>query len=84
MAVGEAGAIFDDLGQRDGSGSWHTTLGSATPAEQWYASMALEDLLGIPESEVTKDRLYQTRDVLRQAKDVIENDLKEQLGALFQ
>ncbi len=52
-------------------------------AEHWYASTGLEDLLGIPDGEVTKDRLYRTLDALRQAKDPIENDLKAQLGTLF-
>jgi hypothetical protein len=33
-------------------------------AEQWYASTGLEDLLGIPDSAVTKDRLYRTLDQL--------------------
>jgi len=52
-------------------------------AEHWYASTGLEDLLGIPDREITKDRLYRTLDGLRQAKEAIENDLKEQLGTLF-
>lgn len=53
-------------------------------AEHWYAATALEDLLGVPDSAVTKDRLYRTLDRLLLAKDEIENDLKEQLGRLFQ
>jgi transposase len=53
-------------------------------AEHWYASTALEELLGVPDSEVTKDRLYRTLDALREAKDKIESDLKDQLGQLFQ
>jgi hypothetical protein len=52
-------------------------------AEHWYASSALEDLLGVPDRAVTKDRLYRTLDALRQAQDPIENDLKKQLGTLF-
>ena len=52
-------------------------------AEHWYASTGLEELLGIPDGEVTKDRLYHTLDALRKAKEAIENDLKEQLGTLF-
>lgn len=52
-------------------------------AEHWYASTGLEDLLGISDREITKDRLYRTLDGLRQAKEAVENDLKEQLGALF-
>jgi transposase len=53
-------------------------------AEHWYAHTALEDLLGVPDSEVTKDRLYRTLDAFREAKDKIESDLKDQLGRLFQ
>jgi len=52
-------------------------------AEHWYASTALEDLLGVPDCEMTKDRLYRTSDALLAAKEAIENDLKEQLGTLF-
>src|SRR6185312_14317409 len=29
-------------------------------AEHWYRSTGLEDLLGVPDSAVTKDRLYRT------------------------
>lgn len=53
-------------------------------AEQWYASTALEELLGVPDALVTKDRLYRTLDRLRTAQVAIENDLKAQLGTLFQ
>jgi transposase len=53
-------------------------------AEHWYASTALEDLLGVPDSAVTKDRLYRTLDALGRAHEAIENDLKERLGTLFQ
>jgi transposase len=53
-------------------------------AEHWYRSTGLEDLLGIPDSAVTKDRLYRTLDRLLKAQEAIENDLKEQLGNLFQ
>ncbi len=52
-------------------------------AEHWYASTALEDLLGVPDSAVTKDRLYRTLDGLRKAKEAIENALKQRLGTLF-
>jgi transposase len=52
-------------------------------AEHWYASTGLEDLFGVPDSEVTKDRLYRTLDGLVAAKEGIENDLKAQLGPLF-
>jgi hypothetical protein len=53
-------------------------------AKHWYASTALEDLLGVPDSAVTKDRLYRTLDRLLRAQLPIENDLKERLGTLFQ
>jgi transposase len=53
-------------------------------AEHWYASTGLEDLLGVPDSEVTKDRLYRTLDRLRRAQEPIENDLKDNFGTLFQ
>ena len=53
-------------------------------AEHWYASTGLEDLLGVPDSAVTKDRLYRTLDQLRAAQEKIENDLKERFGTLFQ
>ena len=52
-------------------------------AEHWYASTALPDLVGVPDDAVTKDRLYRTLDALLRAKEPIENDLKEQFGALF-
>ncbi len=52
-------------------------------AEHWYASTGLEDLLGVPDAEITKDRLYRSLDALRAAKEKIEDDLKAQLGTLF-
>lgn len=52
-------------------------------AEHWYASTGLEDLLGVPDGAVTKDRLYRTLDRLLQAKEAIEDDLKARLGTLF-
>jgi transposase len=53
-------------------------------AEHWYAATALEDLLGVPDRAVTKDRLYRTLDHLRKAQEKIEDDLKDRLGTLFQ
>jgi transposase len=53
-------------------------------AEHWYASTGLEDLLGVPDSAITKDRLYRTLDRLLGAQEAIERDLKERLGTLFQ
>jgi transposase len=52
-------------------------------AEHWYASTGLEDLLGIGDDTVTKDRLYRTLDALLQVKDAIETDLKGELATLF-
>ena len=52
-------------------------------AEQGYRRTALEDLLGVPDDLVTKDRLYRTLDALLEAKEPIERDLKERLGVLF-
>jgi len=52
-------------------------------AEYGYRRTALEDLLGVPDEVVTKDRLYRTLDALIAAKDPIEQDLKERLGELF-
>jgi transposase len=52
-------------------------------AEHWYASTGLEDLLGVPDSEVTKDRFYRTLDRLRRAQEPIEDDLKDNFGTLF-
>jgi transposase len=52
-------------------------------AEHWYASTGLEDLLGVVDAEVTKDRLYRTLDGLRAAQVAIEDDLQKQLQTLF-
>lgn len=53
-------------------------------AEHWYASTALEDLLGVPDEAITKDRLYRTLDRLLKGQVAIENDLKDRLQGLFQ
>jgi transposase len=53
-------------------------------AEHWYASTGLEDLLGVADADVTKDRLYRTLDQLLAAQEQIENDLKQRFGELFQ
>jgi transposase len=53
-------------------------------AEHWYRSTGLEDLLGVADASVTKDRLYRTLDQLLAAQRAIEDDLKAQLGTLFQ
>src|SRR6516162_8151746 len=53
-------------------------------AEHWYASTGLEELLGVLDSAVTKDRLYRTLDRLLAAQSAIEQDLKDRLGTLFE
>jgi hypothetical protein len=53
-------------------------------AEQWYASTGLEDLLGVPAADVTKDRLYRTLDQLLRAQENIEKALQDRFGTLFQ
>lgn len=53
-------------------------------AEHWYASTGLEDLLGVPDAAVTKDRLYRMLDRLVRAQIGIENDLKARFAGLFQ
>ncbi len=52
-------------------------------AERWYASTGLADLLGVPDADVTKDRLYRTLGPLHAAQEKIENDLKQRFGTLF-
>ena len=52
-------------------------------AEHGYRRTALEDLLGVPDDQVTKDRLDRTLDALLEAKEPIEQDLQERLGELF-
>jgi len=52
-------------------------------AEHGYRRTALEDLLGVPDEVVTKDRLYRTLDALLSGKEKIEQELKERLGELF-
>jgi Transposase DDE domain len=52
-------------------------------AEHWYAATGLEDLLGIADADITKDRLYRTLDGLRLAKVAIEQDLQQHLATLF-
>ena len=53
-------------------------------AKQWYASTGLDDLLGVADEHVTKDRLYRTLDQLLTAQTAIENDLKQRFEGLFQ
>src|SRR5512142_1395972 len=51
--------------------------------EHWYQSTGLEDLLGVPDNAVTKDRLYRTLERLLKTQGAIEDDLKGQFGELF-
>jgi transposase len=53
-------------------------------AEHWYAATGLEELLGVPDSAVTKDRLYRTLTQLLGGQHKIEKDLQERFGVLFQ
>ena len=53
-------------------------------AEHWYAATGLEEVLGVPDGAVTKDRLYRTLTQLLRGQEKIENDLKERFGVLFQ
>jgi hypothetical protein len=51
----------DSTGRRCGNEVINRLCGPCSEfalAEHWYASTALEDLLGVPDSAVTKDRLY--------------------------
>jgi transposase len=52
-------------------------------AEHWYASTGLEDLLGVPDDAITKDRLYRTLDPFLKGQTAIENDLKDRFAGLF-
>jgi transposase len=52
-------------------------------AEHWYASTGLEDVLGLADADITKDRLYRTLDALRLIKECLEKDLQQQLSTLF-
>ena len=52
-------------------------------AEHWYASTGLEDLLGIADADITKDRLYRTLTALRLVKEDIEHAVQQQLSTLF-
>jgi transposase len=52
-------------------------------AEDWFRRTALGDLLGIAEEKVNDDRLYRALDQVLPHKEVVEQHLKERLGALF-
>jgi len=52
-------------------------------ADTWFERTALDDLLGVPDQKVNKDRLYRAHDHLLKQKDAIEKHLKEQFTTLF-
>jgi transposase len=51
--------------------------------EQFYPRTALEDICGVAEEKVNKDRLYRALDQLLPHKAALEGHLKARLGALF-
>ncbi|MFH1419327.1 MAG: IS1634 family transposase [Planctomycetota bacterium] len=52
-------------------------------ADTWYERAALDDLLGVPDRLVNKDRLYRAHDHLLKQKEAIEKHLKERFTTLF-
>ena len=52
-------------------------------AEAWYRHTALEDLIGLPASQVNDDRLYRALDRLLPHKGALEQHLRASLGELF-
>ncbi len=52
-------------------------------AEDWYRRTSLEDLIGLPASQVNDDRLYRALDRLLPHKSAIEQHLRTRLGELF-
>jgi transposase len=52
-------------------------------AEDWYRHTALEDLIGLPASQVNDDRLYRALDRLLPHKGALEQHLRARLGELF-
>jgi transposase len=52
-------------------------------AERWYASTALDDLLGLPADKVNDDRVYRALDKLLVHKQELEKHLVRRLGELF-
>lgn len=51
--------------------------------EQFYPTTALQDICGVPEEKVNKDRLYRALDHLLPHKPALEAHLKGRLGELF-
>jgi transposase len=52
-------------------------------SERFYPRTALDDIAGVGEGQVNKDRLYRTLDHLLPHKDAIEGHLKQEMGTLF-
>jgi hypothetical protein len=52
-------------------------------ADTWYERTVLDDLLGVPDRAVNKDRLYRAHDHLLKQKEAIEKHLKERFTTLF-
>jgi transposase len=52
--------------------------------ERFYPRTALEDICGVPEEQVNKDRLYRALDRLLPHKAALEAHLKSRMGTLFQ
>ena len=52
--------------------------------ERFYPRTALEDICGVPEEKVNKDRLYRGLDQLLPHKAALEKHLRSRLGTLFQ
>ena len=53
-------------------------------AEDWFRRTALEDILGIPDSELYDEQLYRALDKLLPHKEALEEHLKQRLGELFE
>jgi transposase len=51
--------------------------------DRFYPRTALDDVAGVGEDQVNKDRLYRALDRLLPHKDAIEAHLKQQIGTLF-
>ena len=52
--------------------------------ERFYPKTALEDICGVSEEQVNKDRLYRALDQLLPHKAALERHLKSQIGTLFE
>ncbi len=52
-------------------------------AEDWFRRTALEDIIGIPASQLYDEQLYRALDKLLPHKEVLEHHLQHRLGELF-